>query len=157
MIGSNPSFPVDLNGHGTHTTGTMTGLASDDTIGVAPAAEWIAVNAIDQGPGPGLDVDVLACLQWFTDPDGDPGTIDDMPDVVQNSWRINENFPGSPPYVDCDSRWWAAIDACEAAGVVHVWATGNEGPGASTVRSPGDRATTIYDSFSVGSTSHSPP
>ena len=41
--------------------------------------------------------------------------------------------------------------------MVHVWATGNEGPGAQTVRSPGDRATTIYDSFSVGSTNYNPP
>ena len=148
------SFPSDNNGHGTHTVGTMAGVAPDDTIGVAPEALWIAANAIDQGANPGFDNDILDCLQFFTDPDGDPGTIDDMPDVVQNSWGVNENFSG---YVDCDSRWWAAIDACEAAGVVLTWSAGNEGPGSETLRSPADRATTLYNCFSVGSTQNFSP
>ena len=41
-----------------------------------------------------------------------------------NSWGVNENFG----YPDCYSGWYTAIDNCEAAGVVTVWATGNEGP-----------------------------
>jgi subtilisin family serine protease len=143
------SFPSDNNSHGTHTVGTMAGVAPDDTIGVAPASEWIAANAIDQGANPGFDNDIIMCLQFFTDPDGNPFTIDDVPDVVQNSWGVNENFSG---YVDCDSRWWTAIDACEAAGVVLTWSAGNEGPSSTTLRSPADRATTLYNCFSVGST-----
>ena len=78
-----------------------------------------------------------------------PGTLDDVPDVVQNSWGVNENFSG---YVDCDSRWWTAIDNCEAAGVVLTWSAGNEGPGGTSLRSPADRADSPYNSFSVGST-----
>ena len=70
-----------------------------------------------------------------------------MPDVVQNSWGVNEGFSG---YVDCDSRWWAVIDNCEAAGVVITWSAGNEGSGAGTLRSPADRATTRVQRFSVG-------
>ncbi|MBD3221221.1 S8 family serine peptidase, partial [bacterium] len=154
VLGNGTTTPVDYNGHGTHTTGTMTGLAPDDTIGIAPAAEWIATNAIDQGANPGFDSDILACLEFFTDPDGDPGTIDDVPDVVQNSWGVNEWFSG---YVDCDSRWWDAIDACEAAGVALCWSAGNEGSGAETLRSPADRATTLYNCFSVGATHHYQP
>ncbi len=149
VLGTNTQFPNDGNSHGTHTTGTMTGIAANDTIGIAPASEWIATNAIDQGANPGFDNDILDCLEFFTDPDGDPGTIDDVPDVVQNSWGVNENFSG---YVDCDSRWWAAIDACEAAGVALCWSAGNEGSGSQTLRSPGDRATTLYNCFSVGAT-----
>jgi subtilisin family serine protease len=149
VIGSNPSFPTDGNSHGTHVTGTITGLAPDDTIGVAPAAQWIAANAIDQGASGGFDSDIIECFQWFADPDGNPLTLDDVPDVVQNSWGVNENFSG---YVDCDSRWWAAIDACEAAGVALCWSAGNEGPSSQSLRSPGDRATTLYNRFSVGST-----
>ena len=145
-----PAFPVDYNSHGTHVMGTITGLADDDTIGVAPGALWIATNVIDQGVSPGFDNDVIVSLEFMTDPDGDPSTLDDVPDVVQNSWRINENFPGG--YVDCDSRWWDAIDACEAAGVVLTWSAGNEGPGSQTVGSPADRATSPYNTFSVGST-----
>jgi len=155
VLGNATTSPVDLHSHGTHTTGTMVGLAVGDTIGVAPAAEWIAANAINQGTDdPSFDNDILDCLQWFTDPDGDPSTLDDMPDVVQNSWGVHEGFDG---YVDCDSRWWTAIDACEAAGVFLCWSAGNEGPGGQTLRSPPDRATTLYNCFSVGSTENVAP
>jgi len=147
VIGSPPNFPSDYNSHGTHTTGTMCGLAEGDTIGIAPGALWIAANAIDQSANPGFDNDIIECFQWFADPDGDPATVDDVPDVVQNSWGVNENFTG---YDDCDSRWWAVIDNCEAASVVVTWSAGNEGPGSGTLRSPADRAADIYNCFSVG-------
>ncbi len=155
VVGTPSSFPVDNNGHGTHVMGTITGRAPNDSIGVAPGALWIANNTIDQGVGSAFDNDVLDALQWFSDPDGNSLTTDDVPDVVQNSWRINENFGGN--YVDCDSRWWAAIDNCEAAGVVLTWSAGNEGPGSTTIGSPADRATTAFNAFSVGSTFPNPP
>jgi subtilisin family serine protease len=142
------TFPTDTHSHGTHTTGTMTGMAPDDTIGVAWGAEWIACNAINQGVGSEFDNDIIKAFQWFADPDSNPNTIDDVPDVVQNSWGINEGFPGG--YTDCDSRWWAVIDNCEAAGVATIWSAGNEGSGAQTLRSPADRATTLTNCFSVG-------
>jgi len=153
VLGGGTQFPNDGGGHGTHTTGTMTGLAVNDTIGVAPAAEWIATNAINQGASSGFDSDILNCFQFFADPDDNPATLDDVPDVVQNSWGVNESFG----YPDCDSRWWAVIDACEAAGVVVTWSAGNEGSSAGTLRSPADRATTLYNCFSVGATQHSSP
>ncbi len=149
VLDTGTEFPTDEDSHGTHTTGTMTGLAPDDTIGIAPAAEWIAANAIGQPANEGFENDILDCLEFFTDPDGDPGTLDDVPDVVQNSWRVNEGFAG---YVDCDSRWWDAIDACEAAGVALCWSAGNEGSDSFTIGSPADRATTVYNCFSVGAT-----
>jgi subtilisin family serine protease len=145
--------PNDGHGHGTHTMGTMVG-ASSDTIGVAPGANWIATNPIDQGTGGGFDNDVIAALEWVCDPDGDPGTVDDMADVAQNSWGVNENFAG---YYDCDSRWWDAIDNCEAAGTVLTWSAGNEGPSPTSLRSPSDRADSPLNCFSVGSTLRYPP
>jgi subtilisin family serine protease len=151
LDGNVADFPHDNGIHGTHTMGTICGVAPGDTIGVAPGAEWIAANTIV--PAGSLGSAVLTTLQWLADPDGDPTTSDDVPDVANNSWGVNENFG----YPDCYSAWWDAIDACEAAGVVHVWSAGNEGPGSQTLRSPADRATTPYDSFSVGSTSTSPP
>lgn len=153
-IGDGSTTPTDTHYHGTHVMGTITGLAPDDTIGVAPGAQWIASNVINQGAGGELDNDVIASLQFMADPDGDPGTTDDVPDVVQNSWGVNEGFSG---YFDCDSRWWVAIDNCEAAGVVLTWSAGNEGPGGTSLRSPADRATDQYNAFSVGSTMPTAP
>jgi hypothetical protein len=150
-----PSFPVDhgTGGHGTHVMGTLTGLAPGDTIGVAPGAHWIAANPILTSI-PQLDSAVLASLEFMTDPDGDPSTTDDVPDVVQNSWGINEGFHG---FFDCDSRWWDAIDNCEAAGVVLTWSAGNEGPYAQSIRSPADRTTNPLNCFAVGATKAVPP
>jgi len=140
------TFPMDGYGHGTHVMGTMCGatLASGtgDTVGVAPAAQWIADDAIDQGTGTGFDNDVLDAYQWFADPDDDPGTVDDVPDVVQNSWGVDSRFSG---YQDCDSRWDLAILALEAGGTVVTFSAGNEGPDPQTHRSP---ANAIYDSVS---------
>jgi len=150
LLGTNTTFPNDGYGHGTHTMGTMTGLGAgtQDTVGVAWGAKWIACNAINQGVGSEFDNDVITAFQWFADPDGNPNTTEDVPDVVQNSWRINEGFGGG--YTDCDTRWWNVIDNCEAAGVAVNFSAGNEGPGAHTIGSPPDRATTIYNAFAIG-------
>jgi subtilisin family serine protease len=146
--------PQDTHGHGSHVMGTVTGLAEDDTIGVAPGAVWIASNIINADTGVDFDNGVIASLEFMADPDGDPLTLDDVPVVVQNSWGVNEGFTG---YYDCDSRWWDAIDNCEAAGVVLTWSAGNEGPSGTSLRSPADRAASPTNCFSVGSTITSPP
>ena len=143
-----PDFPVDNHYHGTHVMGTVTGQAPDDTIGVAPGALWIAANTINQGVGTEFDNDVLASLEWFSDPDGNPATTADVPCVVQNSWGTYEPLG----YPDCFSYWWTAIDNCEAAGVCLTWSAGNEGDDPASLRSPADRADSPYNAFSVGST-----
>lgn len=146
-------FPQDNNGHGTHVLSIVTGAAEGDTVGVAPGAHWIAANGI-AAPSYLFDNAILASLEFMTDPDGDPATNDDVPDVLQNSWGVNEGFG---PYLNCDSRWWDMIDNCEAAGVVLIWAAGNEGPVGGTLRSPADRASNPYNCFAVGSTSNHTP
>jgi hypothetical protein len=147
-IGGHPSFPYDGNDHGTHTMGTMTGLgaSTQDTIGVAWGARWIAADPINQGVGGEFDNDVITAYQWFADPDGNPNTHEDEPDVVQNSWGVYEGLG----YPDCDTRFYTVIDNCEAAGVATCWSAGNEGSGAGTLRSPADRGTTLTNAFSVG-------
>lgn len=141
--------PNDVNGHGTHTMGTICGRSeSGDTIGVAMDAQWIAAAAIDRGGGiPRTVSDAIASFQWIADPDENPGTVWDVPDVCSNSWGVTTSH-GYPP---CDQTFWSVIDGCEAAGVVVVFAAGNEGAsGPSTIRRPADRATTLYSTFSVG-------
>lgn len=149
-LGGGTTYPSDGHGHGTHTMGTMcgVGVATGDTVGVAFDALWIADNSINQGVGPAFDNDVLGAFQWFTDPDGNPGTTDDVPDVVQNSWGIDGRF--GYDYEDCDYRWQEAIENCEAAGVVVTFSAGNEGPGSQTHRSPANIANTPTTNFAVG-------
>jgi bacillopeptidase F len=148
-LGYGDTYPVDYHSHGTHVMGTLCGLgaATNDTIGIAWEAEWIADNAINQGVTSEFDNDVLQAFQWFADPDGNPGTVDDVPDVVQNSWGIYSYWSG---YQDCDYRWQAVIENCEAAGVVCIFSAGNEGPGAQTHRSPANICNTATTNFSVG-------
>jgi subtilisin family serine protease len=145
--GTNSTFPTDLRDHGTHVAGTALGLdaALGDTIGVAWGAQWIAANAIGDDTFE-LTPDVLACFQWFAEPDGDPGTIDDVPDVIQNSWGVSE-WQG---YADCTSVWNLVIDNCEAAGIVVLFAAGNQGPTPASIDSPADRATSEFNGFSIG-------
>ena len=149
-LGTGTQYPVDNNGHGTHTMGTMCGAghATGDTVGVAFEALWIADNSINQGVSPEFDNDVLGAFQWFTDPDGNPSTTDDVPDVLQNSWGIDSRF--GYDYTDCDYRWQEAIENCEAAGVVVTFSAGNEGPYPQTNRSPANICNTTTVNFSVG-------
>jgi bacillopeptidase F len=148
-LGYGDTYPVDYHSHGTHVMGTLCGLgaATVDTIGIAWEAEWIADNAINQAVTSEFDNDVLQAFQWFTDPDGNPGTLNDVPDVVQNSWGIYSYWSG---YQDCDYRWQTVIENCEAAGVVCIFSSGNEGPGAQTHRSPANICNTPTTNFSVG-------
>jgi subtilisin family serine protease len=150
---SNTTYPVDYNGHGTHTMGTMVGSVEGDTIGVAPGAQWIAAGVVDRGGGIQRTIaDLLLAFEWAADPDGDPSTTGDVPDVVNNSWGIPLGY-----YSACEQTFWDAVDNLEAAGVVCLFAAGNEGPYSSTIRTPADRITTDYNCFSVGAINPADP
>ena len=133
------TFPFDSGSHGTHTMGTILGKDGNHYIGMAPGAKWIAAAAIDYGD---TVSNALATMQWTTDPDGNPSTVDDVPDVTNNSWGI--------PGTNCKDTFWTALDNAEAAGTVYIWAAGNEGPSSGSLRSPADRTATAVNSFAVG-------
>ncbi|MBD3297959.1 MAG: S8 family serine peptidase, partial [candidate division Zixibacteria bacterium] len=142
----NAPAPMDNNGHGTHVMGVMVGRTDTDTIGVAPDAEWINAAVIDRGNSLSTTIaDILDALQWIVDPDGNPATTDDVPDVVCNSWGISQQIINP-----CDPVFFDAIDNVEAMGIVCVFAAGNEGPNSMSIRNPADRATSPTSSFSVG-------
>jgi uncharacterized repeat protein (TIGR01451 family) len=113
-------YPTDMNGHGTHTMGTLVGQGG---IGVAPGARWLAAKGLD-GQGYGYDSWLHAAFQFMLAPGGDAG---DAPDIVSNSWG---NDDGS------NTEFQADVAALNAAGIFVVFANGNNGPGAGTVGSP---------------------
>ncbi len=121
--------PTDCDGHGTHTMGIMTGRSpsTGDTVGVAPDAEWIAAKTICSSPHTSNSV---AAFQWAMDPDGNPGTISDMPDAISNSWYDPDVTN------ECSGIYKTTLDAVEAAGIAVVFSAGNDGPGASTITKP---------------------
>jgi hypothetical protein len=140
-------FPVDDAGHGTLTMGLITGAdhATGDTVGVAFGAKWIAANVFEDPIT--TSSAFMRAFEWTIDPDGDPSTIDDVPDVVSNSW--GSSGPG------CSEEYWRVIDANEVAGVAYIFASGNSGPGDYSTVSPGSRATTPLNTFAVGAVNSS--
>ncbi|HKK20237.1 MAG TPA: S8 family serine peptidase, partial [candidate division Zixibacteria bacterium] len=135
---------IDCNtNHGTHVMGIMVGHSSTDTIGVAPDAKWISAAVIDLA-----GTSIVDAFEWAADPDGDPNTIGDMPDVINNSWGILD--------AGCENLFFNLIDNIEALGIVAIFAAGNEGTlGTSTIRNPAVRALDSLDCFAVGNVNNS--
>jgi subtilisin family serine protease len=134
--------PVDANGHGTHTLGSVLG----NRTGVAPDATWFACANLYRNLGnPALYLD---CMQFMLAPypqGGDPFTDGDprlAAHVLNNSWGCPQAYEG------CDATSLEpAVEALRAAGLFVVASAGNEGPGCSTLAD----APAIYDSvLSVG-------
>ncbi len=129
--------------HGTHTMGLMVGIdtLTGDTVGVAPEAKWISAAVID------VYASIIDAFEWAADPDGNPNTIDDLPDVINHSWGV--------PNIDCKNIFYDLIENSEALGTVNIFAAGNEGTsGASTIRNPANRANDSLDCFAVGNLDH---
>ena len=143
---TNTTFPFDSAQHGTHTMGSIAGRSGSDYIGVAYDAKWIAAGVIDRVSISRTYSDALLAFQWAADPDGNPGTSNDVPAVISNSWGLTTSMG----YPACDSYLWTAIDNVEAAGAAVVFAAGNEGPTAQSIRIPADRISTAVSTFSVG-------
>lgn len=134
--------PIDADGHGTHTLGTILGAGG---IGVAPEATWFACANLTRNLGsPALYLD---CMQFMLAPfpqggspftDGDPTRA---AHVLNNSW-------GCPEIEGCDpTSLQVAAEHLRAAGIFVVVSAGNDGPNCSTINAP----LSLYDAvFSVG-------
>jgi bacillopeptidase F len=142
---TNTTFPQEFgsSSHGTHTMGSAVGGTPGDVIGVAPGADWMHAAVIDRGSINQTVADAIASFQWIINPDGDPNSSFGVPDVCSNSWGVTAGM-GFPA---CDDLFWSFIDNAEAAGVVMVFAAGNEGT--SGLRRPADRATSDFRNMAV--------
>lgn len=113
------TIPVDNIGHGTHVAGTAVG---HNGIGVAPGANWIAVNIADPY-GLIWESDVHRGFEWLLAPNGDMALA---PDVVNNSW-------GSPLP---NTLFVEDIAALQAVNIQVVFSAGNSGPYTGTIGYP---------------------
>jgi len=139
-------FPEDDGsdvGHGTAVMGILAG--GEETFGVAFEATWIAGDLFEQNEG--FVSTAIKIFEWLTDPDGDPSTTTDVPDVVNNSWGIDTNRDDQG-HLQCDSIFDEAIDAMEAAGSIVINTAGNEGE--DGVTAPASRAESEVNAFAVG-------
>lgn len=144
-------FPNESNSdHGTHTLGTMIGegLPSGDTIGIAPGSYWMACDLVTSTVEelPTLE-NIVAAYEWALNPDNNPETTDDIPDVINNSWRWNDN----PDTVHCNDYIRDLMNVIEAIGIANIFSGGNAGPENTTISAPQRINTTIVNTFSVGS------
>jgi subtilisin family serine protease len=128
------AVPYDSDGHGTGTMGIIVGGdTTDNPVGVAPAAIWIAAKIFDDTRHATYSA-IHAAFQWMLDPDGDPTTAD-APDVVNNSWDLGNTG-------QYDGEFAPDIAALKSAGIAVVFSAGNGGipaqPAGNTSMSPGN-------------------
>lgn len=141
--------PVDKSSsHGTHTVGTILGLAPEtaDTIGVAPGAYFISSDPVVSNLADVKPLtDFMLAYQWSLNPDGDLNTWNDVPDVINNSWGYTPDLGEAP----CPDFVVPVFNAVEAAGIANVFSAGNEGPEPSTIGIPHNTNTGLVNSFTV--------
>lgn len=143
-------FPADkTSSHGTHVTGTILGHdpATADTIGVALNAYFIASDPVVSNLAFLKPLtDFLHAFEWAMNPDGDPSTLDDVPDVINNSW----GFQSPADTLVCESIVADVLTAVELAGIANVFSAGNNGPDSMTVGTPNYINTGLVNTFCVG-------
>ncbi|MDR3576301.1 MAG: S8 family serine peptidase [Anaerolineaceae bacterium] len=123
--------PTDLDGHGTHTLGTILGK----NVGIAPDAKWIA--CVNLARNLGDPAYYLNCWQFMLAPypeNGNPfrdGDVTRGAEILNNSW-------GCPTVEGCDpNTFLPAVKALKDAGIFVVVSAGNSGlTGCSTVEDP---------------------
>jgi subtilisin family serine protease len=114
-----------------HGTGVLS-VAVGRTLGIAPAATWIACAALPRGRY--NNVLATQCADWMLNVG--------RPDVLIAAWVL--------PAAGCDRSLQRIVDAWRAAGILPLFPAGNYGPGERTDRSPANYET----SLSVGGTAY---
>lgn len=119
----------DGHGHGTHVAATVagTGAGSDGLrAGVAPGADLIVGKVLNNAGG-GYESEIIAGMEWAAEAGAEV---------------VNMSLGGEP--TDGTDPMSLAVDELSAAfDTLFVIAAGNNGPGASTVASPGAANTAL--------------
>ncbi len=127
---ANSTSPFDLEGHGTHTTGSIAGKFT----GVAPGATWYACVNLERNLGnPSFYLD---CMQFMLAPFPIHGNPLKDGDATKGAMVINNSW-GCPDMEGCDpNALLPAVNALADAGVFVVVSAGNDGPSCDTIKDP---------------------
>lgn len=120
------NYPYDDNGHGTFVTGVLSGngaISSQKYCGIAPKSGIIALKSL-KSDGQTQAYKVLEAMQWV------------YTNCLKYNIRVVCMSFGSTPLAQNDPLTMGA-NALWQKGVVVVAAVGNDGPKASSVKSPG--------------------
>ena len=109
------SDPMDENGHGTHTAGTIAAVGNNNigVIGVAPQAKVMALRFLDAS-GNGADSAAITCINYAISMKLNHGV---------NVVAISASWGGS----GYDTLLYNAVQNAANAGIVFVTAAGNNG------------------------------
>ncbi len=133
-------YTIDTKTHGTSVMSCMVGQTGADTVGMAPDAQWIAAKAFNNVGSTNNEL-ILASFQWMADPDGDPATVDDVPDILNLSFA-------DPASQGCVQLMWESIRNLTAMGTAVFLATGN---GSNNISDRVGSPASNPEFFSIGS------
>ncbi len=119
------SLPYDDDGHGTHITGILCGLARAPRMDRRWSPAIVAIKALD-GEGNGTASDILAAMQW----------------ILNNRHFYNIRVVNLSLGVAADDDYDSdplirGVEALTNHGITVVAAAGNSGPKPGTISSPG--------------------
>jgi subtilisin family serine protease len=111
------SNPIDDNGHGTHTSGTIAGVGNNATgvVGVNWNAKILACKFLNSG-GSGTDVGAIECLNYIVA----------LKQRGQNI-RVTSNSWGTDRGGQISTAMKSAFDAAGAVNILNICAAGNAG------------------------------
>ncbi len=129
-VQTGPGAAEDDNGHGSLVAGVVLSRGNVASIGMAPAADLVAVKVLDDGLAFAATSDIVDALDWvidnYTAAPPTPSTVR----VVNMSLATGATFPDTSPN-DCGDGGGAvsllgqAVDELESRGVLVVAAAGN--------------------------------
>lgn len=140
-IGTNSTFPEDkhTNTHGTGVASVILGHSANDTIGVAPNANWISGKSTPDSQTVILNTQLG--LQWAISL---PDSVFDNLDVINNSYGTY----GDTCAADAEFTFYDTIEMME---VSLIWEVGDNGPNPHTINDVASGAISPTNTFSVGS------
>jgi len=132
--------PTPFIGSDSHANGVL-GIAigldpnTNDTLGVAFNSKWMYGSY------------TIASFEWALDPDGNPNTTSDIPDVINASIYFGSKF-------NCSTSLQPLFESLEMADVSVIWAAGNSGPNTQSIPYPQNLVYSLVDPFAVGQVYH---